>query len=71
MVFSIAILGNGLGPFISGALSDIITPRFGEDALRWALLVPCSAFLAAAVMYFLAARSVSSHGTGLSTPNDS
>ena len=71
MVFAIAIIGNGLGPFISGAISDIITPRFGEDALRWALLVPCSAFLAAAVMYFLAARSASSPGAGLSTPNDS
>ncbi|MGV7119148.1 spinster family MFS transporter [Sphingopyxis sp. 550A] len=68
MVFAIAIFGNGLGPFISGAISDIITPRFGEDALRWALLVPCAAFLAAAVMFFLAARSVS--GPGSSIPSD-
>lgn len=70
MVFAIAILGNGLGPYISGAISDIITPRFGDDALRWALLVPCAAFLAAAGLYLLAARSVSGSAARAWMPDD-
>lgn len=71
MIFMIAVFGNGLGPVISGAISDFITPRFGENALRWALITPCAAFLAAAAMYFLAARSVSGSGAGLSKCQDS
>jgi predicted MFS family arabinose efflux permease len=39
-VFMIAILGYGLGPFCVGLLSDQLTPAFGEESLRYALLLP-------------------------------
>jgi MFS family permease len=32
------IIGLGLGPFVTGALSDWLATGFGEQSLRWALL---------------------------------
>ena len=32
------IIGLGLGPFLTGALSDFLSAEFGEQSLRWALL---------------------------------
>lgn len=31
------ILGNSIGPTVVGAVSDWLTPRLGDDSLRWAL----------------------------------
>jgi MFS transporter, Spinster family, sphingosine-1-phosphate transporter len=39
-LFATAILGQGLGPFCVGWLSDVLAPRLGVDALRYALLAP-------------------------------
>ena len=33
----ITMLGGGLGPLLVGALSDLLVPQFGNEALRWAL----------------------------------
>jgi len=32
-----SIVGAGIGPILTGALSDLFRPWFGTDALRWAL----------------------------------
>ncbi len=32
------IIGLGLGPFLTGALSDYLAPTLGADSLRWALV---------------------------------
>ena len=31
------VVGVALGPFLTGVISDALTPRFGTDALRYAL----------------------------------
>jgi predicted MFS family arabinose efflux permease len=40
IIFATAFFGFGLGPLCVGALSDLLTPRFGQDALRYAFLAP-------------------------------
>ncbi len=35
----INLIGLGLGPTMTGVLSDIFQPRFGDQSLRYALLV--------------------------------
>ena len=39
--FFSALIGTGLGPLATGALSDELRPLFGEDSLRYALLLLC------------------------------
>jgi predicted MFS family arabinose efflux permease len=39
------LIGMGLGPLATGALSDAMRPEFGEDSLRYALLILCPGFL--------------------------
>lgn len=35
----ITMLGGGLGPLLVGMLSDSLVPQFGNEALRWALVI--------------------------------
>ena len=54
-IFFTSILGMGLGPFCVGLLSDTLTPSFGIDALRYALLLPaCLILVLVATLYFAA-----------------
>ena len=50
------LIGGALGPFIVGALSDTLTPRFGEDALRMALSAMLAAPALGALFLFAAYR---------------
>lgn len=52
------LIGLGLGPLASGALSDLLRPTFGEDSLRYALLIMCPGYLWAAVHVWRASRTV-------------
>lgn len=38
-----SVLGFGFGPFLTGLLSDALTPMYGEEALRYAMLAPVCA----------------------------
>lgn len=38
LLFTINIIGLGLGPFCVGVLSDLLTPAYGEAGLRYALV---------------------------------
>jgi MFS family permease len=42
------LIGMGLGPLGVGALSDALSPMFGQDSLRYALLLLCPGSLWAA-----------------------
>jgi hypothetical protein len=42
------LVGMGLGPLVSGALSDAYRPVFGDESLRYALLTLCPGYLWAA-----------------------
>lgn len=45
--FFITLFGSGLGPLVTGVLSDLLLPRLGDDALRWALVALMSLMLPA------------------------
>jgi MFS family permease len=39
------LIGMGLGPLVAGALSDALRPHFGEESLRYALLILSPGYL--------------------------
>jgi MFS family permease len=49
-------IGGGLGPLAVGILSDSLTGRYGQEALRWALVIAMFAFLFAILMLVLALK---------------
>lgn len=50
------LLGLGVGTFALGLLSDRLTARFGDDALRYASLAGTVFYLMAALFLWLASR---------------
>lgn len=52
------LIGMGLGPQIVGILSDLMTPRFGVDGLRYAMLIVSLAMIWAALHLWIAARAI-------------
>ena len=58
-ILIINLIGGGLGPQIIGSASDLLTPRYGDDGLRYALLGTSVFFSTWAWVHFaLAARTV-------------
>lgn len=55
-LFIINLIGMGLGSVIIGGLSDALTPRFGQDALRYTLLIVMVFNFWAAFHYWRAGR---------------
>lgn len=50
------LIGLGVGPLLIGALSDLLAPHFGADALRYSILAGTGFYLVAALLFFAAAR---------------
>jgi MFS family permease len=50
------LIGIGAGTLVMGALSDALTPRLGDEALRVSMLVSLSFYLVAAALMWLASR---------------
>lgn len=50
-------MAGGLGPFLTGLISDALHPSMGGDSLRWALLVVPITQTIAALLYFVATMS--------------
>ena len=40
LVFLTGVMGLGLGPLCIGIVSDLLTPHFGNQSLRYALVLP-------------------------------
>ncbi|MFM8768056.1 MAG: MFS transporter, partial [Rubrivivax sp.] len=59
MMLAGALLGGGLGPVLTGGLSDLLTPWAQGDALRWALDVVIG--LLAGALWFMA-RAMQAYG---------
>jgi predicted MFS family arabinose efflux permease len=57
-LFLINLIGLGLGPQVAGILSDLYTPRFGDHALAYALLIVSAANVWAVWHYMRAARTL-------------
>ena len=58
LLFVINIIGLGLGPQMVGVVSDLLAPRFGDESLRYALLVVGLVNLWSAVHFFRASRTL-------------
>jgi MFS family permease len=56
LLFILNIIGLGLGPQLVGILSDVLNPEYGDESLRYALLICSLVYVWAAVHYFIAGR---------------
>jgi MFS family permease len=54
------LIGLGVGPWLIGYMSDRLTASHGADALRQAAVACCAFYLLAALLAFVAARSLGS-----------
>lgn len=52
------VLGNAFGPFVAGALSDLLSGNGVAEPLRWSLVICISAALASAIFYLVAASKM-------------
>jgi len=68
------LIGGGLGPFVTGAMSDVLHALVGEESLRYSLVVLCPGYLwggwhlwraSSRVRYDLAAQNSGPQGGGL------
>jgi predicted MFS family arabinose efflux permease len=50
------LIGLGLGTYYFGAVSDLLTPRFGAEALRYSIYSGLAFYAVSAVLFVLAAR---------------
>ena len=50
------LIGIGLGTYAIGALSDTLTARFGDEALRYSILAGTGFYIVAAGLFLLASR---------------
>ena len=52
------LIGLGLGTWYFGAVSDALTPRFGDEALRYAIYSGLCFYLVSAALFTLTARGL-------------
>jgi len=52
------LIGLGLGTWYFGAISDVLTPRYGAEALRYAIYSGLGFYLVSALLFALAARGL-------------
>ncbi len=58
LIFTLNIIGIGLGPQTVGVLSDLLRSSLGSDSLRWALLSTMITSTIAAFCYWQASRTL-------------
>jgi MFS family permease len=58
VMFVSAMTGQGAGSFVIGFLSDVLTPAYGNESLRIALLISTLLMIWSVVHFVLAARSI-------------
>ena len=54
----INLIGLGIGPWALGRLSDALQPRYGDESLRYAILIFFGAYVWSAIHYFWGARYI-------------
>jgi sugar phosphate permease len=52
VLFSTTLLGGGIGPLASGALSDALSAVYGVEGLRYALMTMMASLLPASMAFF-------------------
>jgi predicted MFS family arabinose efflux permease len=56
LFFVLNMIGLGLGPFATGLVSDLLLPTYGDQSLRYSMLITAMVGLAALLMFHLAVR---------------
>lgn len=56
LFFVLNLIGLGMGPLTAGFLSDYFTPIYGDDGLRYAMLVVSAISSVGILMFFMAAK---------------
>ncbi|MFV0278287.1 MAG: spinster family MFS transporter [Parahaliea sp.] len=56
--FVLNMIGLGLGPFMTGLVSDLLAPQYGIESLRYSMLITAQAGLLAVLMYWLAVKNL-------------
>ncbi|HEX3809688.1 MAG TPA: MFS transporter [Rhizomicrobium sp.] len=57
-LFVLNIIGLGLGPLVTGKISDLLKPTLGSDSLRWALMTSVISGSMAAFCYWRSTKSL-------------
>ncbi|MFW6094298.1 MAG: spinster family MFS transporter [Pseudomonadota bacterium] len=58
LLFVVNIVGLGLGPFLVGVVSDLLREPFGDESLRYAIVLSTAAYFWAGGHFLLAGRTV-------------
>ena len=56
LLFTMNLIGFGLGPLLVGIFSDLLTPTLGNDGVRYALVILMSSFIPAIYFYIKAGK---------------
>jgi len=68
---AVALIGGGLGPVAVGLISDALTPHFGDEALRWSLVIVQILSVLAGLAFFKASLTIRRHcGIGAGAQTD-
>ena len=58
LLFILNIIGLGFGPFLVGVLSDLLAPEFGQESLRYAIVIATAAYFWAGAHFLLGSRLI-------------
>jgi predicted MFS family arabinose efflux permease len=58
LYFCMNLVGAGLGPLVVGIVSDAARPRFGDESLKFGLLIMVAELAVAAFLFLLAGRRI-------------
>tara|TARA_B100000676_G_C18061089_1_gene837818 strand:- start:1159 stop:2481 length:1323 start_codon:yes stop_codon:yes gene_type:complete len=58
LLFILNIIGLGFGPFLVGVLSDLLSGSFGEESLRYAIIIATAAYFWAGAHFILAGKTL-------------
>jgi MFS family permease len=57
LFFVLNLIGLGFGPIIIGYISDVLTPQYGAESLRYAFCFSFFTGTVAMILFYLASRS--------------
>ncbi len=58
LFFVLNLIGLGLGPLITGMISDLLQPSYGDQALRYALVIVVLLYVWCAFHYLMAGKTI-------------
>jgi MFS family permease len=56
LFFVLNMIGLGLGPLLTGLLSDLLQPAYGDESLRYAMVITALIGSLGMLLFYLGAR---------------